>query len=105
MARRTTTAGVKWSKLVKEQAGKVCQFCGASDRLESHHIVPVSENPGLMYTPSNGVCLCHRHHLAAHGGVYNQYKASWNNRTLVTAEEIQTVTAFISSLQTTTAEE
>ena len=63
----------KWARQVKDRAGRVCQFCGTSARLEAHHIIPVCVAPDLETEVSNGVCLCHHHHLAAHGGSYNGY--------------------------------
>lgn len=102
MARKQLYAEQKWSRLVKDRAGRVCQFCGPSDRLESHHIIPASVDPSLLSALSNGVCLCHYHHLAAHGGAYNRYKESGT----VPQEDVESVTAFLAELrQTTTAEE
>lgn len=101
MARKNTYAEQKWSRLVRARAGGRCQFCGSSDRPEAHHIVPVSENPGLLSVLSNGVCLCHYHHLAAHGGAYNRYKESGS----VPLEDVQQVISFLSTLRQTTTEE
>lgn len=61
---------VTWSRQVKEKAGFVCQYCGTTDNLESHHIKPVYAYPNLQFDISNGVCLCRYHHRAAHGGSF-----------------------------------
>lgn len=115
-ARKNTYAEQKWSRLVRARAGGICQFCGSSNRPEAHHIKPVSEYPELVSVIENGICLCHRHHLAANGGAYNRYKQYFDptidgvlgNATGITLEEITQVQAFIQDTagqtQTTTEE-
>lgn len=41
-----------------------CAMCGASGRLEVHHIRPVRTSPELMLEPSNLMVLCHACHCA-----------------------------------------
>ena len=59
--------GSRWQRL-RAQAlsrdGKRCRRCGASDRLEAHHLVPVSE--GGSDKLSNVVTLCRACHLDLH---------------------------------------
>lgn len=52
----------------KKNGGR-CEECGlplAEDRLEMHHIIPVSEHPELITKPSNLRMLCHECHLKQH---------------------------------------
>lgn len=55
--------------LYRKQAG-CCFDCGRHfppTALEIHHIVGVSENPGLMLQMKNLVLLCHDCHQKVHG--------------------------------------
>lgn len=94
---RNKSAHTKWSKQVKQRAQSVCQYCGTTDRLEAHHIVPVHIAPDLELSIDNGVCLCHHHHLAAHGGIWSD--KGRRMQTLVTNVEIQQVRAFVRDMQ------
>lgn len=54
--------------LYKEQDGCCCN-CGrhfGSEALEIHHLVGISENPGLALATSNMVLLCHECHVEVH---------------------------------------
>lgn len=54
--------------LYKEQDG-CCSNCGrhfGSEALEIHHLVGISENPGLALATSNMVLLCHECHVKVH---------------------------------------
>ena len=56
--------------LYKQQDG-CCEMCGrhfGTESLEIHHLVGVSENPGLALAFSNLVLLCHECHVAVHQG-------------------------------------
>ena len=44
-----------------------CVFCGATDQLCVHHIVPFSKNKALAMDPSNGQTLCENCHRSVHG--------------------------------------
>ena len=96
MSRKTTTARNKWSAQVKSNAGNRCQYCGATDKLAAHHIKPLRLFPELDLVVENGVCLCRRHHLAAHGGVFNP--GSVPSLQHVTEREIKEVAVFLDSL-------
>lgn len=43
-----------------------CEFCGAIDDLEAHHIVKWSEFPMGRIDVKNGACLCHKCHTNEH---------------------------------------
>lgn len=54
--------------LYKVQDG-CCSNCGrhfGSEALEIHHLVGISENPGLALATSNMVLLCHECHVKVH---------------------------------------
>jgi len=51
-----------WSKLIKQRAGYVCEYCGSTAYLNSHHHYSVRCAP-LKYDVDNGVCLCSSHHI------------------------------------------
>lgn len=53
---------VEWSKAVKLQAGGVCEVCGCSNSLSSHHIFR-RDCKSLRWDVKNGVCLCYLHHV------------------------------------------
>lgn len=55
----TTTV---WARLVKERDENRCRYegCGATEELEAHHIIPVSQ--GGENTLDNGITLCREHH-------------------------------------------
>ena len=58
----------KKSLLYKVQGG-CCELCGehfGTEALEIHHLVGVSENPGMALKTNNMVLLCHRCHLEVH---------------------------------------
>ena len=43
-----------------------CLACGNKSALHIHHIVPVSENPNLMYDEDNCLTLCSKCHRKKH---------------------------------------
>lgn len=54
--------------LYKQQDG-CCEMCGrhfGTEALEIHHLVGISENPGLALVTSNLVLLCHECHVKVH---------------------------------------
>lgn len=54
--------------LYKEQCG-CCEMYGrhfGTEALEIHHLIGVSENPGLALATSNLVLLCHECHVEVH---------------------------------------
>jgi len=57
----TKRKDIEWAKLVKEQAGYKCEYCGKTETLNSHHIFSRS-NRSVRWDVDNGVCLCVAHH-------------------------------------------
>lgn len=43
-----------------------CTICRSTDRLEAHHIIPVSHSRKYMYIPENGITLCKQCHDLVH---------------------------------------
>ena len=56
------------AKVVKRDNGQ-CVICKTTENLEVHHIIPVSYDveSEYKYMEANGITLCHKHHLLAHG--------------------------------------
>lgn len=48
----------------KQDAGNKCQKCGSSDRLDVHHILPLTR--GGTNNTLNLIVLCHACHLKRH---------------------------------------
>lgn len=51
-----------WSSAVKNRAGKKCEACSSTKKLNAHHIENFNTNKTLRYDVRNGVCLCPRCH-------------------------------------------
>lgn len=67
-ARRVGWLHGPWARAVKDRDGWRCRVRGCetpTDRIEAHHIVALHEGGG--YALTNGITLCHGHHLEAHG--------------------------------------
>lgn len=65
----------QWSKEIKIRDGHICQKCGATDDLESHHIYNHFDYPELRTNIDNGICLCKLCHFRFH----NKYGKRYNN--------------------------
>lgn len=52
----------KTRKLVYDNWGGKCAFCGAQLTVEDHHIIAVKDDPSLIDDPNNLVLLCSNHH-------------------------------------------
>lgn len=52
----------RWRAWVMLRDDYHCQWCGATKKLEAHHIVPASVCPELKYDLRNGITLCHDCH-------------------------------------------
>lgn len=64
---RRGIGGWSWAKLrahVRQRDGG-CRRCGATTRLEVHHVIPLSR--GGTNDPDNLVTLCRTCHRASHG--------------------------------------
>jgi len=53
----------------KNRDGRKCKWpgCGKRKKLQMHHILPYSANPGLRCEPGNLICLCKDHHKIVTG--------------------------------------
>lgn len=63
------TISVKNRQTLYKRQGGVCPYCGKPfgyQRLELHHILPVSRFPGLKTSIRNVVLLCHDCHREVH---------------------------------------
>lgn len=58
----------EWRKAVFARDGFVCQKCGTKKDLQAHHIKAWKDNKHLRYDVANGITLCRKCHLEAHGG-------------------------------------
>lgn len=47
-----------------------CQKCGTQKDIQAHHIKSWKKNKDLRYVVSNGITLCRKCHLEAHGGCW-----------------------------------
>jgi 5-methylcytosine-specific restriction endonuclease McrA len=68
--RRTPAQGYtdNWPDItrnIKERDGHKCTICGATHKLEVHHIIPLSK--GGRNIPINFTTLCHSCHRRKHG--------------------------------------
>lgn len=61
----------KWRKEVYKRDGYVCQDCGTKNDLQAHHIMPWQRYADLRYDVDNGITLCRKCHLKAHGGCWH----------------------------------
>ena len=59
-----------WRTAVFERDSFQCQKCGTHKDIQAHHIKTWKNNKELRYTVSNGVTLCRKCHLEAHGGCW-----------------------------------
>lgn len=62
----------KWRTEVFKRDGFQCQKCGSKKDIQAHHVKAWKSNQNLRYVVSNGITLCRKCHLVAHGG-------SWRN--------------------------
>jgi hypothetical protein len=54
-----------WRELVIARANGVCQHksCGRKERrMFAHHVVEVKDDPTRRLDPTNGICICGKHH-------------------------------------------
>ncbi|MGI5885529.1 MAG: HNH endonuclease [Candidatus Spyradocola sp.] len=69
---RSRQAWKRAKRLANERDHYLCALCLAEgvlnwENLETHHIVPLKDDPGLAYDVDNLVTLCRRHHEIAEG--------------------------------------
>lgn len=65
---------IKWAREVKLRDKNHCQICG-EPAVDAHHIFPRSKFPKLSVLPNNGISLCRKHHIEAHGGNLTKKKS------------------------------
>lgn len=58
----------EWRKAVFLHDGYTCQSCGTKKDLQAHHIKGWKKHKKLRYEAANGITLCRKCHLNAHGG-------------------------------------
>ena len=59
----------KWNKIQRDKLTAIhggCEICNSTQRLEVHHIVPVSQDESLAFDESNVQLLCQKCHKEAH---------------------------------------
>lgn len=66
--RKSNHAAAQWSHEVREKDNYKCHICGNTERVEAHHIIPVSADRQFMYSVNNGIALCNRCHALVHKG-------------------------------------
>lgn len=52
----------KWRAAVLQRDGGICKQCGATGRLDAHHILPLSKSRDFAFKRMNGVLLCRKCH-------------------------------------------
>ena len=52
----------RWRKQCLSRDGHKCKLCGSTQRLEVHHIIPISESKRTAWLRMNGVTLCRKCH-------------------------------------------
>lgn len=55
-----------WSAIAHARAGEKCEVCGATGKLDAHHVQPRQICSGLRFDPHNAVLLCPSHHKYGH---------------------------------------
>jgi hypothetical protein len=55
----------EWADMVKERDDHTCQECGRIDKVQAHHMQPVSRRPDLARDIDNGTTLCASCHRRA----------------------------------------
>lgn len=45
-----------------------CEICGATEKLQVHHVLPKKQHPDLLLEENDLICLCARHHFLWHHG-------------------------------------
>lgn len=67
LAKRTNTSINNWAKRIIKSYPR-CFICGENshDKLEAHHIIPVSHSERFKYSYTNGITLCKKCHYLVH---------------------------------------
>ena len=59
-----------WRTAVFMRDGFRCKKCGTRKDIQAHHIKSWKKNKDFRYLVSNGITLCRKCHLEAHGGCW-----------------------------------
>ena len=60
-----------WRMDVFKRDNFKCTSCGTKNDIQAHHIKQWKDNKNERYNVSNGITLCRKCHLKAHGGRWN----------------------------------
>lgn len=60
--RKRTPEYLIWREKIFSKYGRICHYCGSTNRLEVDHLWPYSLWPNLALNPNNGQILCHECH-------------------------------------------
>ena len=60
----------QWRSAVFKRDGYKCQDCGVSADIQAHHVKTWKNSKELRYDVDNGITLCRKCHLKAHGGCW-----------------------------------
>jgi 5-methylcytosine-specific restriction endonuclease McrA len=79
-----TEAAKEWFKFLYVKFRRKCAICGSKEKLEAHHIFPVSKYPLLIFDKRNGIILCTKCHGKTKGKEWR-----YQNRFLKISSEVQ----------------
>jgi 5-methylcytosine-specific restriction endonuclease McrA len=65
VSRKKKAVRRRFREVVFSRDGHRCRVCGASGKLDAHHVSPRTEMPSGGYVAENGVSLCPPCHLKA----------------------------------------
>ena len=68
---RNTQEYKEWRSAVYKRDGYKCVECGNKKQLQAHHIKPWKWYEEGRYQVDNGITLCRKCHLKAHGGCWH----------------------------------
>lgn len=60
----------KWQEKIRKR-DKHCKLCSSNKKLETHHIIPIRDNPKLIFKVGNGILICHDCHAKT---IYKEYE-------------------------------
>lgn len=68
---RCIAGNVKWKRDIHEKYNYMCDKCGSTEKLNTHHLYNWSEYPEKRFDLDNGVLLCEKCHILFHH-IYGQ---------------------------------
>lgn len=60
-----------WRKRVFKRDGYKCVYCGSTEEIEAHHLIPWAESEETRADEDNGITLCNSCHSSQHEGLEN----------------------------------